>query len=219
MQTLWNEVIALSIVCVNQREKKKRVRVFTSTHLCEIWDTVSIPHLHCMYCYCFLLWIQHIPLEADWMGLRKATSSLWDPCRHRKHILCVSCPLIKNTEGIKNDFLRGVACTDKSVLCQSFALRRLSRWCVRYFHSKPGFMGELFLLQLSTECHRWFDHHYFCHDFMASAWFIIFCEVSVVKGQWWRFLTRKWTLYGERARNTPHLHNCTHVDWGDGLTC
>lgn len=43
-------------------------------------------------------------------------------------------------------------------------------------------MGALCLV--SAECHCWFNHNYFCHDFMASAQFIIFCEVSVVKGQW-----------------------------------
>lgn len=89
-------------------KEKKTVYI----HLCEIWDTVSIPHLHCMYYY-FLLWIQHNPLETEWMGLWKATSSLWDLRRHREQIFCASCPLIKNAEGIKNGYLRNAARADK----------------------------------------------------------------------------------------------------------
>lgn len=109
-----------SIMYRHPREGGREESVYI--HLWEIWDIVSIPHLHCMYYY-FLLWIQHIPLETDWMGPWKATSSLWDPRRHRKQIFCVSCALIKNTEGIKNGYL----------------WRRLSRWQIdgrtRHFHT------------------------------------------------------------------------------------
>lgn len=76
-------------------------RVFTSTYLSEIWDTVSIPQLHCMHRYCLFLWIQPIPLEIDWMGSWKATSSLWDLGLHQKQTFCVSCTLITTTERFK----------------------------------------------------------------------------------------------------------------------
>ena len=68
--------------------------------------------------------MQHIPLDTDWMGLRKATSSLWDLRRHRKQIFCVSCPLIKNIEGIKNGFSHSVAYAVKSILCQIIYVKR-----------------------------------------------------------------------------------------------
>lgn len=214
-------------ICVCGSKGREEKKAFTSTNLCEIWDTVSIPQLHCMYCYCFLLWIQHVPLDTDWMGLRKATSSLWDLRWHRKQIFCVSCPLIKNTEGIKNGTV-SPALTNlyhvKLFWWRAKHNNRPAQWYIgMLFPSEPSFLGELSLLQLSAECHCWFNHHYFCHDFMSSARFIIFCEVSVAKGQWWRFLTSKCTvaLWRESLRHTKpaQLHTCW-LGWRvNMLTC
>lgn len=73
--------------------------------------------------------------------------------------------------------MKWLLCSVKSALCQPFSLKSNEvRETLVIFAPQPSLTGELSLPR--------YNHHYFCHDFMASAWFIIFREIFVVKGQW-----------------------------------
>lgn len=97
-------------------------------------------------------------------GAEKAPFSLVG--RHR-NILCILLSNEKQQRELKIDFTPTL-------------IKHIKRISVKLYGMK-----KTTFITINCVGHCRFNYHYIWHDWMASACFIIFCQVFVVKGQWW----------------------------------